>query len=253
MPRMTTPTEGHTAVSPQQKAQFLRDGFIRLDNVITEEELDWYRERYDSLFTDGSRVKELGGKDEQGRSALPQILSPSETMPELLERPYFQRIGEIARAILGPEAKFKNDHMIFKPAGHGAATPWHQDQAYHDPSKYYININFWMPLQHATVEGGCMQYVRNSHRGTLLPHRHLIPGDRSSALVAENQDYWSMNGTSLPCQAGSVCLHHSYCLHYAGPNQTSQPRRAYIIVYSLPSADLEQPFVLPWQRDPARP
>lgn len=249
---MTTTTHP-LPVSETEKRQFLANGFIRLNNVIPEDELNWYRARYDSLFDDPSKIKQLAGKDEQGRAALPQILAPSKAMPEFLEQPYLSRLEAIAKFILGPEAKFRNDHMILKPAGHGAPTPWHQDQAYHTPDTYTTSINFWLPLEGATVAGGTMQYVRHSHRGTMLPHRYLIPGDSQSALVADNQDYWMENADALDCPAGSVLLHHSYCLHYAGPNRTNVPRRAYIAVFATPARPLDRPFHLPWQGNPYWP
>ncbi len=240
-------------ISEDEKNCFLSDGYIRLDNVISEDELDWYRERYDDAFGDESEIKHLGGKDEQGRASLPQILQPHRKIPGLLERPYFKRIEGIARFILGSEASFKTDHMILKPAGHGVATPWHQDQAYHKPEYAYANINFWLPLEGATVEGGSMQYVRGTHRGTVMPHRYLIAGDRQSAMVADHQDYWSMNGEALDCPVGSVLLHHSYCMHYAGPNLTQLPRRAFIAVFAMPPQPLKRPLNLPWQADPFWP
>jgi ectoine hydroxylase-related dioxygenase (phytanoyl-CoA dioxygenase family) len=249
---MTTSIPAQSFITEEQKQRFLEDGFIRLDNVIPQEDLDWYRGRYDELFaSDPSEVKrkKLGGSDDKGRDTLPQILRPSDTMPELKERTTFKRIAGIARFIHGPEMQFRNDHMIMKPAGYGTATPWHQDQAYHDPARKSTSINFWFPLEDATVEGGCMQYVRWSHRGTMLPHEYLVPGDPQSALVTQNQEFWQANATALACPAGSVCLHHSYCLHYAGPNRTDRPRRAYIMVFALPPVELDRPFCLPWLKD----
>lgn len=240
-------------INSAEKNRFLADGYIRLNKVISTEELEWYRARYDSLFADESEVKQLGGKDEQGRAALPQILNPHQKIPELLDLPYLKRLEMIAKFVLGPEATFRNDHMILKPAGHGAATPWHQDQAYHKPDHIVTTINFWLPLEGATVSGGSMHYVRRSHRGTIVPHRYLIPGDRNSAMVADHQDYWSANGEALECPIGSVLLHHSYCMHYAGPNLTDQPRRAYIAVFAIPPQPLKKPFDLPWQSNPYWP
>ena len=49
------------------KEKFLEFGFLRIDNVIPIEELNWIRETYDEMFNEGSDKpvrKELGGKDE---------------------------------------------------------------------------------------------------------------------------------------------------------------------------------------------
>jgi len=244
-------TENPIYTVPEAKRDaFDRDGFIRLDNVISESELDWYRDRYDAMFSDESEIKQLGGKDDSGRASLPQILAPHKKDPEFFEQPYIKRLEGIAKQLLGPEAALKFDHMILKPAGYGAPTPWHQDQAYHQPEYRFKNINFWLPLESVDVEGGCMQYVRHTYGGAIVPHRFLEPGVNTTAMVADNQDYWMANATPLPCPAGSVCLHMSYCMHYAGPNLTKTPRRAYIVIFGVDTEPLDQPFELPWQKNP---
>jgi ectoine hydroxylase-related dioxygenase (phytanoyl-CoA dioxygenase family) len=231
--------------------RFLNDGFCRVDQVIDAEELASLREIYDWCFSaaaDGKvRRKALGGVDEQGRQALPQVLEPSQAVPELACLAFRRRVTEIARAVFKTDVIFRADHMILKPAGYGTATPWHQDQAYHDPSNRYRNINFWLPLDGATVEGGCMKFVPGSHLGPILPHEHLDPADRQTALVAQGQAYWSLNSIAVPCPEGSCSLHHSYTLHYAGPNRTDRPRRAYILVIGCPPLPAPHPWQLPWQ------
>src|SRR5690606_10661137 len=131
--------------------------------------------------------KALGGVDEQGRQALPQVMFPSKALPQLRELRYRKRIEEIARTVFQEDVQQLSEHMILKPAGYGVATPWHQDQSYHDPSKHYRNINFWLPLDGATVEGGCMQFVAGSHHAPVLPHEYLDPNDPQTAMVAQDQ------------------------------------------------------------------
>lgn len=234
-----------------QRDRFLADGFTRLDNVIDADELQRLGGVYDRLFDvsqeTGAARKGLGGADEQGRQLLPQVLQPHNTVPELRELRYWKQLEEIARFIFGADCELRGSHMILKPAGYGAPTPWHQDQAYHDPGYCYRNVNFWLPLDGATVESGCMQFVRGSHLGPVLPHTHLDPNDRQTAMVAQDQDYWAANSTAAPCPKGSCTLHHSYMLHYAGPNLTDQPRRAFIVVFGLPAEALDQPWVFPWK------
>jgi ectoine hydroxylase-related dioxygenase (phytanoyl-CoA dioxygenase family) len=240
-----------TSVNEHKKIQFLQNGFIRLDNILDEEERLRLLEIYDQLFdsTNSINKKQLGGKDAKGRPTLPQILMPSRQVPELLKTRCFSRVQSVAKYILGDAAEFRNDHMILKPAGYGVATPWHQDQSYHDPSFRYTTINFWMPLEDATVENGCMHFVPQSHQGPVLPHTYLIPGDKKSAMVATDQEYWQSNSVPVTCPKGSVTLHHSYMLHYAGPNITRQARRAYIMVFALPPVKLEKPWVFPWKQE----
>ena len=70
------------------KETFLELGFVRIDNVITMDELNWIREIYDEMFNEGSDKpvrKELGGKDEFGRAALPQALGISQAIIKFTE------------------------------------------------------------------------------------------------------------------------------------------------------------------------
>ncbi|MCH2155553.1 MAG: hypothetical protein MK080_06080 [Opitutales bacterium] len=49
-------------VTEDEKSQLLADGFIRLNDVIPHEELEWYRSIYDDCFSDDSKIKQLGGR-----------------------------------------------------------------------------------------------------------------------------------------------------------------------------------------------
>jgi len=236
-----------------QAATFIEQGHLLLENMISEAELAMMGEIYDACFEEVEQrrgFKGLGGADAQGRQTLPQVLGPSEEHSALKATAYYARCRDFAQECFGPDIVQRGEHMILKPAGYGAATPWHQDQAYHAPGQSYRNVNFWLPLDGASVESGCMHFVPHSHGGMIVPHAYLDPADTNTALVAQDQDYWAANGVAVPCPRGACTLHHSYTLHYAGPNTTDAPRRAYIVVFGLAPTPLERPWVLPWQRKP---
>jgi ectoine hydroxylase-related dioxygenase (phytanoyl-CoA dioxygenase family) len=178
---------------------------------------------------------------------MPQILSPHTTHPKLLQTTYFQRATELARVLLGENAELRTSHMILKPAGSKRDTPWHQDQSYHSPKFFYKNVNFWLPLDGASVDDGCMWFVPRTHAGMVFPHEQV--GGDATATVALNADYWHQNGVPVPLPRGSVSAHHSYCMHYAGPNRSLRPRRAWILVFATEPRPLEEALVLPWQAD----
>jgi ectoine hydroxylase-related dioxygenase (phytanoyl-CoA dioxygenase family) len=140
------------------------------------------------------------------------------------------------------------DHMIFKPACHGAATPWHQDQAYHDPTLRYRNINFWMPLDDATIDSGCMQFVPGSHRLDVLPHHHIGDDPSVHGLEADNQQSLARYAVACPVPAGGCTMHAAYTLHYAGANTSAAPRRAYILVFRATPTKRDKPVNNYWMR-----
>jgi hypothetical protein len=249
------PARAHGAVcklSVQQIESFHTDGYLALRELTTPDEVARLRVVYDRLFANHGRRGEgvdidLAAPRADGKAAqLPQIQSPSRLVPELESTQFRLNALEIARQLFGTEVRLRGEHMIFKPARTAPETPWHQDQAYHDPNFTYRNVNFWLPLQDATIENGCMQFVPRSHLQDVLPHRHIGNDPRVHGLVAEESESYSKMAVACPIPAGGATLHHSYMLHYAGPNVTDIPRRAYILVFGLPPVAREA-RVFPWQ------
>ena len=228
-----------------------REGYLVLPSITTAEELARLRQIYDRLFAEQAGREEgnqfdLAGADEEGAQAtLPQILGPAKYAPEL-ETFLFKANGlAIAEQLLEGECS-GGDHAILKPARYGSATPWHQDEAYWDPGLEYNSLSIWMPLQDATVESGCMQFVPQSNYPDVLPHHPIGNDPRVHGLEVDNFDESQI--VPCPVPAGGVTIHHSRTLHYAGPNTTDEPRRAYIQVYGLPALERTEPRDFYWQR-----
>jgi hypothetical protein len=220
------------------------------------------RAAYDRIFAeragrDEGNQFDLGGTDEEGKeAALPQILNPAKYAPELLEGKYLKNALSIARQLLGPEASGGVAHAIFKPAGNGAETPWHQDEAYWDAGKSYCSLSMWMPLQEATVENGCLWFVPGSHRYDILTHRSIggDPRIHGLELAVPNAAEITASAVACPLKPGAVTIHLNRTMHYAGPNISGIPRRALILGYGLPPRPFPTERRFPWNdiKVPAR-
>ena len=69
---------------------------------------------------------------------------------------------DIARYFLGDDILLKYDSCFLKPARSGSATPWHQDNGlWRDGDTE--PFNFWMALDPATIENGCLQMIPGSY------------------------------------------------------------------------------------------
>jgi ectoine hydroxylase-related dioxygenase (phytanoyl-CoA dioxygenase family) len=232
----------------EQIDAYREQGYLRLDRITTDEEIEELRDVYERLFlseTHKEDRKQLGDVDEEGEETLPQILGPHELAPELLETQYYANAEVIAEQLLGPDVAFQGDHAIRKPAGSGAETPWHQDEAYWDPALRYDALSFWMPLQKATVENGCMQFVPGSNGEAVLPHHRV--GDDAEALEVDNPEGYHEEAVACELPPGGATLHDSRTLHYAGPNTTDEPRRAYILTFRAPPEERDEPRDFSWQ------
>lgn len=235
---MTDTTIKPTVVLSQEQVDFYqREGYIALDAITTPEEVEWLRGIYDRLFASRAGREEgnqfdLGGTDEEGKEAvLPQILNPSKYAPELKEGLFRVNAFAVAKQLLGPEAEPAGEHAIFKPAHMGAETPWHQDEAYWDPALDYTSLSIWIPLQPATVENGCMQFVPGSHLQQVVTHHTINHDPRIHGLEVDQID--TSGAVACPIPAGGATIHHNRILHYAGPNTSDIPRRALIVMFRV--------------------
>jgi ectoine hydroxylase-related dioxygenase (phytanoyl-CoA dioxygenase family) len=247
-----TVTEPTVKLSAEQIEFFHTEGYLKLDAITTPEEVAHLRQIYDRLFAErwnrsGTDYDLAAPKEDGKQPLLPQIGDPKGLAPELEFTQFRANALAVARQLFGPAANYRNEHMIYKPARTAPATPWHQDQAYHNPNFTYRNINFWMPLQQATLENGCMQFVPRSHTWDVIPHHHINNDPRIHGLEADDAERFHRDSVACPLPAGGATLHHSYMLHHTGPNRSDIPRRAYIMVFSVPPVERKTPRVFSWQ------
>jgi hypothetical protein len=245
-------TEPTVTLTAEQITFFHENGFLALGPITTDAELEWLRGVYDRLFAQRAGREEgnqfdLGGTDEEGKeAALPQILSPTKYAPELAQGLFRVNALAVARQLLGPDVTPRGDHAIFKPAGVGAETPWHQDEAYWDPTQEYNSISIWMPFQEATIENGCLWFVPGSHRLPVMTHHSIGHDPRVHGLELDEGQTDLSGAVACPLEPGGVTIHLNRTLHYAGPNRSGVPRRAFIMGFGLPSTPRAEPRRFPW-------
>jgi len=248
---MTTTILPTVSVTDEQIEFFKRNGFLALNSISTPEEVEMLRGVYDRLFAskagreDGNQF-DLAGTDEEGvEAALPQILNPSRYAPEMKDTLARANALHIARQLLGPDVQSAGEHAIFKPAHSGAATPWHQDEAYWNPDFDYRTLSVWVPLQEATPENGCMQFIPGSHLLEVLPHRS-IGGDTRVHGLELDTDFDVSNAAICPLPAGGATFHPSRTLHFTAPNRSDVPRRALIMGFGAPGIPRDDHRIFPW-------
>jgi hypothetical protein len=226
-------------VTEEQLLALRRDGFLLVKGLSSDEEIAPLRALFDRMFSErrgwdkGDLFDMIGPDSPEQELALPQLLRPSQYEPLLRQSKLASSARSIAKQILGPKAENDLEHAINKPPFNGAATPWHQDDAFHRRgSGVPESISIWMPLQDVTVESGCMQYIRGSNLGPLYPHRSPHNDPRIHGLETISPPDLT-NCVAVPMRVGDAVIHLSRTLHSAGVNTSGQPRRAYVLGYSV--------------------
>lgn len=237
----------------EQHEEFLKNGFMTLSTLTDETELKWLCGIYDRLFENYLSVDRGDYYDIAGTGAekptLPQIIKPEKYAPELLGSAHFARCKSIAAQFLEvPEDHLDfYGHAILKPPGYGAPTPWHQDEAYMSPRWRRQGLSIWTALDPATVESGCLHFIPGLHRGPVLPHHHIDHDDRIRGLTTDAVD--PSAAVACPIAPGQATVHGLRTPHYAGPNMTGEPRRAYVLVFLGPATEAEVPEDRSWRTE----
>lgn len=252
-------------LTPQQHADYRDQGFVVLPQLIEEAHVAELREIFDRLFSppaDGGKplYYDLVGKDpdaEFDSSSIPQLLHPCHHVPELTESQAWQRSLDVAMALLdtgdyGREDLVVRDHAIVKPPGSTGATCWHQDEAYWNDDMEWRELSVWIALQDTTREMGCMEFVPGSHKGGIVGHHSMNNDPRIVAIEMDLENLDESKVRPCPLQAGGATVHDCRTMHYAGGNQSDEPRRAFILTVGTPPKKRETPQGFYWNEEKRR-
>ena len=220
------------------------DGFLALHNVVAAADLALLRDVYDKLL-----AREVAAEGDRWLGGVTrQIILPSRAHPLFAANAARETTRAIARAAFdGAEPVFAFDQLLFKPPGHPAETPWHQDMAYakmpFSPKGYPCRdrrvLQFWIALDAADVDNGCMHFIPGRHHEPLLQH-YVVSGredDEGRLLGIVDAPHVLDLSTAVACPlpAGGATVHLAGTPHYTPPNRSvDRPRRAYIINYAHP-------------------
>jgi ectoine hydroxylase-related dioxygenase (phytanoyl-CoA dioxygenase family) len=241
----------HCEVTQADFDAFWNDGYVAFPVITTPEEVVWIREIYDQLFAERRGLEkgdmfDFASANEPGDkpSQVPQLLNPSKYDKRLRKTRFRDNALAVAQRLLGPTAELVFEHAIMKPALNGGVTSWHQDAAFYEKYTNYESVTFWMPLQDVDSSNGCMEFIPGSHKGPLLPHQPIGNDLRVHGLEAIGVDDSLAVPVFVP--AGGVSIHHNKTLHYAGPNPSPSPRRAYALGFGVKSRAATVREDLPW-------
>ena len=140
----------------------------------------------------------------------------------------------IARYFFGDDIVVKFNDCFLKPARTGAATPWHQDNGLWRDGDTEA-LAFWVALEPATRENGCMQFIPGSHKTEILElvlYPNSIHGEIPRKTVQKMIEKHGVHHIEL--DTGDVVCWHSNMWHYSTPNLSEKSRIAVSGVWTNP-------------------
>ena len=228
----------------KQKTQYETEGYFILRNIISRDLAAELRGviRNVIMLPEPGKFVDLDPMDPmkdtpQGRIARYRKLANFCIQSPLIWHNIYagEKLLNIARYFLGDDIIVKYNSCFLKPARTGSATPWHQDNGLWRDGETEP-FNFWIPLEPATRENGCMQFIPGSHKTEIVEHvlyPDSIHGELPREAVEEMLKERDVHHIEL--DPGDVVFWHSSMWHYSPPNPSEHSRIAVAGVWTSPN------------------
>ena len=144
-------------------AQFRRDGFVMVPDLLGVDELERYGAAVDEAVARRKRFdnRKLGEKTPYEQSFI-QCINLWEDAPAVRPLTFHPIVCEAAARLVGVERlRLWHDQALYKEAG-GGFTPWHVDQQYW-PLSSGKSVTAWIPLQAVPSDMGPLCFGKGSH------------------------------------------------------------------------------------------
>jgi phytanoyl-CoA hydroxylase len=242
-------------LTPEQLAQFNKDGFIVLrgfldakmcDNILrmaqihldakiepieTEIGYDTRDKAYRTAVTDYSSHAE---EEHIIVRRLRQVYTRDALFKAWMEN---KKIRPILQQVLDDQVVITTAHhnsIMTKMPHYSTATRWHQDRRYWRYSDDNL-VSVWLALDDEYSENGVLEFIPGSH----IMHftsEHFDEKEYFSETKKENRKIIATK-VSTDLQKGDVVLFHSLLLHRANKNSTDKPKISF--VYTVKGAKTE--------------
>jgi len=217
-------------VSQELIDKFRRDGFVVVDGLLTEAELDKFGAAVDRA------VKSRGRNDNRTidqkspyEQSFTQCINLWEDNPEVLPLTFHPKVSEAAWLLSGaPALRLWHDQALYKAPG-GRYTEPHQDQPYW-PMDEPVTLTAWVPFDGSTHRSGCMGYVPGSHRVGLKKYINIFTADEREKIL-EDSKIAGVPPVYVEVPRGSVAFHHGLTVHMAKTNNSDRIRRVHTMIY----------------------
>jgi len=214
------------ALTDDDVAAYRRDGFVAVDRLTTDDELEWLSRVVDEVLDGGSSFVFEPGRplDEPGPRSLEQSLHPEVQYPELLQTTFARNARRIAAQLLDAAGLSAWGYVLRMPRRGRRAIPWHQDEAYWERELAYQATGAWLALDRTT-----MRFIAGSHAHGIAHHDPV--GERTLLSAADVDERVAVTCELPP---GGATFHHPRTLVSTPANRSRHDVRAYVLEVQTP-------------------
>ena len=242
-------------LSEEQRNSFEKEGFLIVENVLEEKDLQPVIDEIsseidvrslqllkngdisDCFETEGFETR-LSKISQQSPKLAVSIWNEILHGPAIFDLITHPNILDVAESLCGEELIASSVYRL-RPKipnyGYGEV-PWHQDSGYFEPyCDDDLVLTVWIPLVNTHVDNGCLFVIPGSHRSKVVEHEMHSSGKYLSIkkdLIPKD------NWLACPVPKGGVLLLNNRCMHASFKNATEGARWSMDLRYqsaSLPT------------------
>lgn len=241
-------------LSPEQVASYNTDGFIMLDSVFSQDEVEVLLDEVKRMSTDAG----IAGMDEAIREPNSDVVRSIFRVHELSDRiaalTRDPRLIHVARQVLGSEVYIHQSRANMKPGFKGKEFYWHSDfETWHVedvmPNMRAVSCSVLLtdnnecngPLM--LIPGSHMQFIScqgqtpdDNYKKSLRAQEYGVPDPLSLQMLADQGGIRQMTG-----KAGSVVFFDCNAMHGSTGNISPWPRANVFMVYNSVENALNPP------------
>jgi phytanoyl-CoA hydroxylase len=137
------------------------------------------------------------------------------------------RIEALAHELGFVEPLLLQSMYLFKQPHIGAEVGWHQDATYLHTRPSTVT-GFWIALDDADHDNGCLMALPGAHRGPLR-ERFLRESGRMVSRQLDTTPWPDVAPAALEVRRGTLVVLHGLLPHASAPNRSARPRHAYAL------------------------
>jgi len=220
-------------ITAEEHSLYLEDGYLIKQAFFSEQEINLL---YQLSMDDTIIGNSMDFNDQAGnRTRLTLWFTPGDDSFGLMSRS--ERMVNAVRSLLGPKGEVCHFHskVMQKEPKVGGAWEWHQDYGYWYKNGFLYPeamISVMIALTEATIENGCLQVLKGSHK--MQRFEHNFAGDQQGAdsdFVTEAAKI--CESVYVELKPGDVLFFHSNLLHCSAANTSDKSRWSIISAYNL--------------------
>jgi ectoine hydroxylase-related dioxygenase (phytanoyl-CoA dioxygenase family) len=224
-------------LSREQIEFFNENGYLRIPQVYTPDEVDAMRRELDQLVQDWATTN-MGWSGPWRQVYMSPEVEQRSMLTHLHDLHFYSqawcravtnpRLAEALGDLIGPNVELHHTTLHIKPPETGMPFPLHQDSPFYQHEGFGY-VDALVHLDDTNDENGCLRFVPGSHKNGHLEH---ITQNSAPHLPT---DQWRLENTvPCPAEAGDVVAFSIYTVHGSFINRTDRWRRLVRLGYRDP-------------------